>query len=105
MQVVCPPRGLILRPFYCLVLAHVYFTVNVFIMDHSLFNLCLQFNSRVCAELQNMPELAREMLKGDYLFVIDNVPLFIMLVDVQGAWSILLKPKQKFDSSENTPQN
>lgn len=62
-------------------------------MDHTLFNLCLQFKTRVCSELHQMPQMSRASLKGDYLFVIDGLPLFIMLVDDYGAWSVLLKPK------------
>lgn len=64
-------------------------------MDHTLFNLCLQFKTRVCTEMRTMPQISRDTLKGDYLFIIDNLPIFILLVDDNGAWSVLLKPKQK----------
>lgn len=68
-------------------------------MDHTLFNLCLQFKTRVCTELHQMPQVSRTALKGDYLFVIDGLPLFIMLVDDYGAWSVFLKPKKNIDLS------
>ncbi len=66
-------------------------------MDHTLLNLCLQFKTRVCDEMLAMPQFARDSIKGDYLFIIDGLPLFILLVDEQGAWSVFLnkKPTEK----------
>lgn len=42
-----------------------------------------------------MPEISRTMLKGDYLFIIDNNPLFILLVDDHDVWSVFLKSKNE----------
>jgi len=74
-------------------------------MNHTLFNLCLQFKTRICQDIGEMSNIARSALKGDYLFIIDGHPLFIMLVDDCGAWSILLKPKRSNHASDTFDSN
>lgn len=56
----------------------------------------------MCAELRHMPKISRAMLKGDYLFIIDNNPLFILLVDDQEVWSVFLKSKNPPSEIEST---
>jgi len=49
-----------------------------------------------------MPQISRAMLKGDYLFVIDNHPLFILLVDDHNVWSVFLKSKKEHSETKTS---
>jgi hypothetical protein len=54
------------------------------------------FRNWVCRELHQLPQAQRLSLRGDYLFVIDHEPRFIVLVDEQGAWSVVLHGENQF---------
>lgn len=60
----------------------------------NLWQECLSVANRfrlwVCSELRSLDSNELLSLAGDYLFVIDNQPRFIVMVDRRGAWSISL---------------
>ncbi len=53
-----------------------------------LWSVANRFRTWVCCELQKIPPQERFVLRGDYLFIIDEKPRFIVLVDEIGAWSV-----------------
>jgi len=53
-----------------------------------MWQIANHFRQWVCRELRNLNKDELHALKGDYLFVIDNQPRFIVMVDKIGAWSI-----------------
>jgi hypothetical protein len=63
------------------------------------------FRNWVCTELRNLKEHDLLFLQGDYLFVIDSKPRFIVLVNAQGAWSVRLSETNtsSFELEENCP--
>ncbi len=59
--------------------------------SQNLWNIADKFRELVCIELRQLDNFARVSLKGDYLFKIDSLPRFIVMVDEDAAWSISIK--------------
>lgn len=59
--------------------------------EGNLWEIANAFRSWVTAELNELEDIQREALRGDYLFVIDDSPRFVVLVEGQGAWSAALE--------------
>lgn len=59
-----------------------------------LWEIANNFRSKVCSELRALTPDERLALRGDYLFIIDSKPCFIVMVDSQGAWSVTLSYRQ-----------
>lgn len=55
-----------------------------------MWQIANRFRQWVCSELRNLNSKERLLLRGDYLFVIDNKPRFVVMVDQIGAWSLSL---------------
>lgn len=55
-----------------------------------MWEIANHFRAWVCRELRNLDEKERISLRGDYLFVVDQKPRFIVMVDRKGAWSLFL---------------
>lgn len=55
-----------------------------------LWEIANSFRFWVCSELRNLSSQERSALRGDYLFVVDSQPRFIVLVDEESAWSLSL---------------
>lgn len=56
-----------------------------------------QFRTQVCEKLANLNENERASLRGDYLFVIDEQPRFVLVVEAGRAWSTSLKSSEAFE--------
>lgn len=59
--------------------------------EQKLWKIAHSFRSLVCSVLRNLAPLERSSLKGDYLFMIDENPRFIVMVDEMGSWSVCLQ--------------
>jgi putative sterol carrier protein len=55
-----------------------------------LWKIANNFRFWVCSELRNLAADERKFLRGDYLFIIDAQPCFIVMVDDASAWSVAL---------------
>ena len=58
--------------------------------EKKLWSIADSFRLLVCTALRNLPPIDRSSLKGDYLFMIDGNPRFIVMVDEIGSWSVCL---------------
>jgi hypothetical protein len=58
--------------------------------EEKLWKIADSFRILVCKELRHLASNERLSLRGDYLFKIDGVPRFIVMVDEQGSWSVCL---------------
>lgn len=67
--------------------------------EQNLWQIADTFRELVCAALRNLEAYERIMLKGDYLFKIDDASRFIVMVDEDGAWSIKIKNEIKNEFS------
>ena len=56
-------------------------------LEESLEHPAERFRSRVTAEIARLDDAAREPLRGDYLFVIDGAPRFIVVILKSGVRS------------------
>lgn len=56
----------------------------------NLWEIANSFRFWVCSELRNLHPQERIPLRGDYLFIIDSTPRFIVMVDGVGAWSVAI---------------
>ncbi|MGY3804365.1 SCP2 sterol-binding domain-containing protein [Pigmentibacter ruber] len=56
-----------------------------------LWEIANTFRDLVCCELRNLEPYERTSLKGDYLFKIDSLPRFIVMVDEEASWSVSIE--------------
>ncbi len=62
-----------------------------------LWEIAFHFRDLVCSELRLLPPTQRLEFRGDYVFVIDNKPSFIVMVEEKGAWSVSLSTQNGFN--------
>ncbi|MES2614230.1 MAG: SCP2 sterol-binding domain-containing protein [Bdellovibrionota bacterium] len=70
-----------------------------------LWEIANGFRFWVCSELRLLSKQERTTLRGDYLFIVDENPRFIVMVDEQGAWSVSLlhTPDLAFEVDADCP--
>ena len=56
-------------------------------LEESLEHLAERFRTRVTSEIARLDDAAREPLRGDYLFIIDGAPRFIVVILKSGVRS------------------
>ncbi|BBH52985.1 hypothetical protein [Fluviispira sanaruensis] len=74
--------------------------------EQRLWRIADGFRFWVCSELRNLEFSERISLRGDYLFVVDDKPRFIVMIDEIGSWSVALNNDDKqilFTVDENCP--
>ncbi|WGL59652.1 SCP2 sterol-binding domain-containing protein [Pigmentibacter sp. JX0631] len=59
--------------------------------SNKLWEIADIFRDLVCNELRNLEPYERISLKGDYLFKIDSLPRFIVMVDEEASWSVSIE--------------
>lgn len=70
-----------------------------------LWEIATRFRNWVTAELGHIATTERQGLRGDYLFRIDEVPRFVVMVEPHGAWSgeITRQPQLAVHLSDDCP--
>lgn len=64
--------------------------------ESRLWKIANEFRYWVCSQLRILSSQERETLRGDYLFYIDNVPKFVVMINEFGAWSATLYNSSDF---------
>lgn len=68
-------------------------------MDIELRTLADEYRAWVCEELGNLPRDQRQELRGDYVFLVDGSPCFVVLIDTDLHSTALVRTDGKLDFS------